>query len=249
MSVEEARNSVLELAKPPATFNSSYSGTYHVVYRADMSSLSEDDYKVRVRATSIRIIGKQKYDIPFKDLSPAQFGEIVGVYSSEGVFGDGQVFHVDRRGFANPPDSQFFAGLEEPSARRLVDALSVLKSASPHLAADEEAHFQEVARTYRASNPKPQLPEAARRFRVQAEGAIHDKDFDAAADFFEQALSVAPWWPDGHFNRALVLSETGEFPDAIAEMQNYLTLVPDVPDARAVRDKIYDWERKARTPK
>jgi hypothetical protein len=128
----------------------------------------------------------------------------------------------------------------------LTDALLKLKEAalgSP----ERDARFAEVVRVYRAAATKPPLPEEVRRLRVQAEGAIRDKDFDEAAELYEQGLTLAPWWPEGHFNRALVLSETYEFSDAIAEMKRYLALVPDAPDARAAQDKIYDWERKAGT--
>ena len=112
---------------------------------------------------------------------------------------------------------------------------------------DKEARFQTAAQDYRAQAVKPQLPEDARRFKVQAEGAVRDKDFIGAAVLYDQALGIAPWWPEGHFNRALVLAGTDEFSDAIVEMKRYLTLVPDATDARAAQDKIYEWERKAPT--
>lgn len=108
-------------------------------------------------------------------------------------------------------------------------------------------HFDVTVRAYRDASPKPTLPEDARRFKVQAEGAVADKQFESAADYYEQAIEIAPWWPEGHFNRALVLSETKDYDLAIIEMKRYLLLVPNAPDARAVQDKIYDWERKAST--
>lgn len=69
------------------------------------------------------------------------------------------------------------------------------------------------------------------------------RPFDDAADFYATALKIAQWWPVGHFNRALVLGEAGEYEMAKREMNYYLQLVPDAPNARAVQDKIYDWER------
>ncbi len=87
------------------------------------------------------------------------------------------------------------------------------------------------------------VPEEARKFKVQAEGAIQEKKFKDAADLYREALNVAPWWPDGYFNRALVLGETGEYEEAMREMKFYLQLVPDAPDARAAQDKVYQWER------
>ncbi len=41
--------------------------------------------------------------------------------------------------------------------------------------------FLGVVAAYRAANPKPQLPEEARKFKVQAEFAVQNKQFDKAA--------------------------------------------------------------------
>jgi len=105
--------------------------------------------------------------------------------------------------------------------------------------------FEAVARQYRDAPVKPAFPEEARRFKVQAEAAVAQKNFPAAADRYADALKVAPWWPEGHFNRALILGETGRHRKAIDEMKRYLALVPDAPDARAAQDKIYEWEASA----
>ena len=130
-----------------------------------------------------------------------------------------------------------------------VDSLATLRDAA--LAGylpptqEQQARFAQVAVDYRAASPKPSLPEAARAQQVQAEGAVRDKEFDEADEHFGQALEIAPWWPEGHFNRALVLAELGSFAAAIVEMQHYLALVPNAPNARAAQDMIYDWQRKA----
>jgi tetratricopeptide (TPR) repeat protein len=87
------------------------------------------------------------------------------------------------------------------------------------------------------------LPEEANKYKVQAEGAVRDKAFDDAADFYAAALKIAPWWPVGRFNRALVLGEAGDYEIAKREMKHYLQLVPDAPNARAAQNKIYEWER------
>lgn len=87
------------------------------------------------------------------------------------------------------------------------------------------------------------LPEEANKYKVQAEGAVRDKAFNDAADLYAEALKIAPWWNVGHFNRALVLGETGDYELAKREMSYYLQLVPDAPNARAAQDKIYDWAR------
>lgn len=93
---------------------------------------------------------------------------------------------------------------------------------------------------------RPILPEEARKFKVQAESAVQQKKFMDAADLYWEALNVAPWWPEGHFNRALVLGESGNYKIAMREMEHYLQLAPDAPNARAAQDKIYGWDGKGK---
>jgi tetratricopeptide (TPR) repeat protein len=96
------------------------------------------------------------------------------------------------------------------------------------------------------SKAKPILSEEARRLKVQAEGAVRDKKFKDAAEFYGELLRIAPWWPEGYFNRAVIFGELKKFPMAIQEMKRYLLLAPNAPNARTVQDNIYEWERKAR---
>jgi cytochrome c551/c552 len=121
---------------------------------------------------------------------------------------------------------------------------------APAFAADTDDTndpFQEVVAKYRAANPKPGLPEEARKFKVQAEFVLQEKQFDKAVELYGKALDIAPWWPEGHFNRALILGETKNYRDAMSEMKRYLLLSPDAPDARKAQDKIYQWEIVAGT--
>lgn len=109
-------------------------------------------------------------------------------------------------------------------------------------AENEDELFKKAAAAYLASAEKPALGEDARRFKVQAEAAVREKKFEAAVVHFAEALEVAPWWPAGRFNRALVLGELKEYPEAILEMKRYLRLTPDAENARSAQDTIYKWE-------
>ena len=127
--------------------------------------------------------------------------------------------------------------------KKLADALMRLKLEYDKVAGpDSEAKFLETVTAYRAANPKPDLSEEARKFKVQAEFAVAQKHFSESADLYAKALTLAPWWPEGHFNRALVSGEIGSYNEAIHEMKHYLLLAPDAPNARAAQDKIYQWE-------
>ena len=102
--------------------------------------------------------------------------------------------------------------------------------------------FQNTVTQYRAANPKPEMPELARKFKVQAEFAVQEKRFEAAIELYGKALEIVPWWPEGRFNLALALGDTKKYKQAMREMNRYLLLAADAPEARAAQDKIYQWE-------
>ena len=104
-----------------------------------------------------------------------------------------------------------------------------------------------LRRAYAKLAAKPDLPEAgARRFGVQAVSMAEQKQYWEAVVLYEKALGVAPWWPDGHFNSALLLADQHRFAEAITKMKGFLEVAPNSPDARAAQDKIYEWELKAK---
>lgn len=132
-------------------------------------------------------------------------------------------------------------------ARRMASAILTLKAAwEADFSPQANEAFKSVADAYRKSPQKPALPEEARRFKVQAEAAVQEKNLSKAAFMFREGLLVAPWWPEGRFNHALILGEMGDYSVAGQEMQRYLQLVPDAPNARAAQDKMYVWEGKSK---
>lgn len=138
------------------------------------------------------------------------------------------------------------SGRELAQGGEMVKALDQYGQAYGTAMTDEEslAVTKAMAQLFQPSPNRPTLPEEVRKYKVQAEVAVRDKSFKEAAGFYEKAINLAPWWAEGHFNRALVLGEVGVFKTAILEMQHYLTLAPEAPNARAAQDKIYEWERK-----
>jgi tetratricopeptide (TPR) repeat protein len=123
--------------------------------------------------------------------------------------------------------------------------VQMLKAAESDGPPQEAARFEQAVQMYRAATTRPVFPEEARKYKVQAEAAVRDKQFKKAANAYRKALDVAPWWPEGYFNRALVLSELGDYRTAVREMKRYLILVPNAANARAAQDKVYEWEGKA----
>jgi formylglycine-generating enzyme required for sulfatase activity len=116
---------------------------------------------------------------------------------------------------------------------------------APAFAADATDPFQDVVTQYKAANPKPELSEEARKYKVQAEFMAQEKQGDKAIALYGKALEIAPWWPEGHYRLGLLLGESRKYRDAMREMQRYLQLAPEGADARAAQDKLYQWEMVA----
>lgn len=103
-----------------------------------------------------------------------------------------------------------------------------------------------VAQLSRKLSGQLALPEEARRYGVQAGVLAEKKLYAEATSLYRQALVIAPWWAEGHFNRALLFEEQSRVPDAITAMKAYLELSPNGADARSAQDKIYEWELNAK---
>jgi len=129
------------------------------------------------------------------------------------------------------------------SLKQVADAITVLKENAPDPA--REAAFAKAVEFYRNARVKPVPGEDVRRYQVMAEEAIRQKQFSVAVQDYRDGLKIAPWWPQGHFNAAMVLGELHFYDEAIDQMRKYLALVPDAPNARAAQDQVYRWQSEA----
>jgi len=136
-------------------------------------------------------------------------------------------------------------------AEQATNALLRWKQSTP---AERQAYFSgqrqrfaPIAETYRNANPKPKISEDVRRLQVAGDVAVNEKRFGDAANSYEDALKLAPWWPEGQFNAAVIMASIHYYDEAIEHMQNYLALVPGVSNARAAQDHIYAWEGELRS--
>lgn len=131
-------------------------------------------------------------------------------------------------------------------ATAFANALYVLKHGAEAAERAAEAAFADKAKRYREMPVKPSLPEDVQKCRIMAEDAIHNKEFEKAAEYYEQGLEIEPLWPEGQFNAALLYGELKDYENAALHMRRYLELVPNARDAREAREKMYLWEGKAR---
>ena len=120
-------------------------------------------------------------------------------------------------------------------------AWQVMRALAAPETSEEAAAFVAVLAGFRAGKVGPGVGEAVRPYKVAAELAVKDKRFWDAADEFERGLALAPWWPQGNFNLALVYGELRAYSRAARYMQRYLDLMPDAANARAAQDKVYEW--------
>ena len=140
----------------------------------------------------------------------------------------------------------------DTTAQRFGDALQALRdyvAKGQFIGQNESDGFAKVVARYQNANPKPALSEEVRKLKVQAEFALEKKRYAQSIGHYEEALNIAPWWADGHFNRALLLGEAEDYAEAVSEMKKYLALEPNAKDARAAQDKLYQWEDEAKTAK
>lgn len=190
--------------------------------------------------TELRRVTEQGY--LRRDGPQCEFSELGGVKVKHNR---AAAFYLQDADLFFPSRCFFFRFDERRHAIAMADAIYVLTHNLQSDASDarsEDERFAETVRQYRAAATKPTLPESARKYRVQAELAIQQKRLVDAVLAYGSALAIAPWWPEGYFNSAIILAELELRDDAIAAMKRYLMLAPDAPDARAAQDRIYQWE-------
>ncbi len=219
MSVKQARNALATELKR---------GENRIIRSKDFYIITD----VRVNLSRLVVTGNegQKNIFIYSELPQISMEESMGLVYDSIMLADQKTFLV-----------------KYPASHTVMSALYVLKQNAikqKKEAEEFDARFSaSLADNRNKAAANAALPEEANKYKVQAEGAVRDKAFDDAADFYAAALKIAPWWPVGHFNRALVLGETGDYDLARREMNYYLQLVPDAPNARAAQNKIYEWAR------
>ncbi len=198
--------------------------------------------------------GPQTYSIRFHDITDIRTVSVYtpaciacGLVPFAGLLGyiPVDVYGVEILGIAGAPRPLWSS---QDDAKKFADALYVLKNRGsgyvrlPSQDAAVAAAFDEAVKYYRSQPTPPQLPEDARRHKIQAETAVRQKRYMDAIRSYDDALRIAPWWPDGYYNRALLSAEEGVYREAIGDMKKYLQLEPTATDARTAQDKIYEWE-------
>jgi tetratricopeptide (TPR) repeat protein len=142
--------------------------------------------------------------------------------------------HIKSFGFDKYDDAQIFAEhlyATVPHAYKELNLDSLLTV------------FNSVAEQYHALYVKPLVTEEQRKSIVQANSKNEKKEYKEALELYKKAIDVNPTsYRSAYCNMALIAAQTKDYQYAILNMKKYLMLVPEAEDARAAKDKIYEWE-------
>jgi len=109
--------------------------------------------------------------------------------------------------------------------------------------------IESIIRLYARLDPRPAIPEEARRHETKAEFYLRDsksvEDYKQANAEFEEAARSAPWWADVYFNYAVAQQNEGDYKGAIENLKLFLLAAPDDPAVGDVRKTIYTLEARA----
>lgn len=102
-------------------------------------------------------------------------------------------------------------------------------------------------------NPPPAIPDGARTMMTRGATLLKNSSdrstLFSAVEEFQNAVDLAPWWPDAYFNYASALEAYGDHDAALTQLQFYLEfkLSPkDAADARQRMAQIQTEEETAR---
>lgn len=140
---------------------------------------------------------------------------------------------------------------EAGNVREAVGHYTVALQATKPGSAEELQLRERIINLVKKIDPKPAVPEEARRYAVYDMTALREarqkSDNERAARELEQASRLAPWWADVYVNLGIVYGNTENYEAAIRSLKLYLLAAPGAPDAQAVQTKIYEFEYKQRT--
>lgn len=86
-----------------------------------------------------------------------------------------------------------------------------------------------------------ELRDEARKHYLQAEVLFTNNKFEEAIVELDKALRLQPFNPQIYFNKALVYEKIADYVKAIENMEIYLQLAPNSPNAQTIKDQIYKW--------
>ncbi|HME59147.1 MAG TPA: ankyrin repeat domain-containing protein [Terracidiphilus sp.] len=111
----------------------------------------------------------------------------------------------------------------------------------------DESLREDVIKAATALPTPPAIPDDAKQFfqqatailkNIQSSQASAPEDLYKPIDLLRKALLIAPWWGNAYYNLSRALELSGQYDDAIKQLNYYLELNPSADDAADARAKI-----------
>jgi ankyrin repeat protein len=136
--------------------------------------------------------------------------------------------------------------MSKAKASNHADVVLLLEQASSKTAQSKSAS---------GSPTPPPIPEEARQLFLQASALVKQtstpEELQQPIEMLRKALVIAPSWGNAYYNLARALELSGEYDDAMAQLQFYLDTKPSDADAAEARDhiKVIQAEKEAAASK
>ncbi|HEY3053598.1 MAG TPA: tetratricopeptide repeat protein, partial [Thermoanaerobaculia bacterium] len=149
------------------------------------------------------------------------------------IYGDAErrVIDLEQEGKAAEGRHSLYRALREYSAACRIWAGAELRA----------RQRQNVFRVYNRLPAKPVLPAAVIDIARRAQETLRVRNLHEAAETYEDALEIAPWWPEGYYNLALVRAAEADWRGAIANMRDFLAITSDAAARDHAHDLIEEW--------
>jgi tetratricopeptide (TPR) repeat protein len=116
-------------------------------------------------------------------------------------------------------------------------------------APNDNALREKIIKLAISIKPAPAIPEEAREPFVMGATVLKKASDPAGAskavDLFTQALTIAPWFSEAYYNRALARETAGQFEPAMDDLKLYLEFKLTDTERREAQDKIYSLKADA----
>jgi tetratricopeptide (TPR) repeat protein len=107
---------------------------------------------------------------------------------------------------------------------------------------------EKIIKHVHTMKPKPAIPDDARRFFVKAvtfaKEAKSPSDYELAVKTYQDALLIAPWWPEAYYNLSIALAGAERFDEASVPLNLYLLTKPTPLESQEAKDRLYSLEAK-----
>jgi hypothetical protein len=130
----------------------------------------------------------------------------------------------------NPADSS-------ANGRETLTKLTLALQQAPN----DESLRKKILELASSLDPRPVYPDQAQQHFSAGATLIEKRQpelAEAAAKEFRKALEIAPWWPEAYYDLSMAVALTGDYDDAIQQLQFYLLLKPSAADAADAQGRI-----------